>query len=120
SARAVDLLHESRDDEVRLRMISGRHELPPRNDTDDREVHPYVDDGDGDGADQNRPRDDASRVADLVADVAHVVIAEVVVDPDARRRTESEEESQREVERAGWKIEGETRIEVRGAGENHS
>src|SRR6266568_1087373 len=116
---AVDLLHEHRDDEVRCRVLLSGHELAPWYDADNREVDSDVNDCDGDGADQDRPWDDAPRIAHFVTDIADVVVAEVVVDADARRCAEAEEESEREVERAGWKVEGETRIEMSGSGENH-
>ena len=97
----------------------GRHELAPRHDADDREVDAEVDHRDGGGADQDRPRDHAARVAHLVADVADVVVAEVVVDPDARRGAEPEEEAEREVERAGREVERDVRIEVQRARDDH-
>src|SRR5690242_5501001 len=99
----IDLLHEGRDDEVRFRMLICRHELAPRYDADDREVDPDVDDRDGDGADQNRTRDHPTRFPYFVADIADIVIAQVIVDTDSRRRAESEEEAEREVEGAGRK-----------------
>src|SRR6266478_4259322 len=98
-ARAVYLLHEGRNDEVRLRVRFGRYELPPRYDADDREVDAEIDHGNRCGADEDRARDDAARIAHLVADVADVVITQVVVDPDAGGRAQAEEETDREVTR---------------------
>ena len=66
-----------------------------------------VDERDGDDADHDRPRNHAPGIPDLVADVADVVVAQVVVDADARRRAQAEEEAEREVERARRKIESE-------------
>ena len=86
----VDLLHENGDDEARLRMCGRGHELSPRHHADDRQVDAKVDHGNGGGADQDRPRNDASRLAHLVADVADVVVAE---NPDARRGAEAEKEA---------------------------
>ena len=45
----------------------------------------------------------------LVADVADVVVAEVVVDADPRRRAEAEEKAEREAERAGREVERDVR-----------
>ena len=56
---------------------------------------PEVDRADGDDADQDRARDHPARVPHLVADVGHVVVAQVVVDADPRRRAEAEEEARR-------------------------
>src|SRR5207237_6587602 len=98
---------------------SSGDELPPRNDADDRKVDSDIDDGDGDGADHDRSRNDSTRVLHLVADIADVVVAEVVVDPDAGRGAESKEETQREIERAGREIESDARVEVRRAGQDH-
>ena len=39
--------------------------------------------------------------------------------PIARRRAESEEEAEREVERAGRKVERDARVEVQRAGDDH-
>ena len=63
-------------------MGGGRNEVAPGYDADDRQVDPEVDHRDGRGADQDRPRDDFPRLAHLVADVAYVVVAEIIVDPD--------------------------------------
>ena len=65
-----------------------------------------------DDADEDRARDDARRIPDFVADVADVVVAQVVVDADPRRRAEPDEETHREVERAGREIERHAGIEV--------
>lgn len=75
-------------------MVGGRNELAPRNHADDRQVDPDVDQGNRRGADEDRPGDHASRVAHFIPDVAHVVIAEIVVDADARRRAQAEEEAE--------------------------
>ena len=74
-------------------MIGGRNELPPRHHANDRKIDPDVDDGNGDGADHDRPWNDAPRIAHFVADVADVVVAEVVVDPDPGGRAQAEEET---------------------------
>ena len=58
---------------------------------------------------QDRARNHARRILDFVADVADVVVAQVVVDADPRRRAEADQETQREVERAGRKIERDAR-----------
>ena len=53
------------------------------------------------------------RVLHLVADVADVVVAEVIVDRDPRGGAEAKQKPERERERVGWKIERHTRIEVK-------
>src|SRR5687767_15094377 len=100
-------------------MLGGGDEFAPRHYADDRQVDADVDDRDGDSADEDRPWNYAARVAHLVADVADVVIAQIVVDPDARCRAQPEEEAEREIERARGKVEGDARIEVHGAGDDH-
>src|SRR2546430_13913483 len=100
-------------------MIGGRNELPPPRHANDRTIDPDVDDGNGDGADHDRPWNDAPRIAHFVADVADVVVAEVVVDTNASCRAKAEEKSEREVESARRKVECKARIEMRSAGENH-
>ena len=100
-------------------MFPRWHELPPRYDTNDREVDPDVDERDGDCTHQDRSRNDTSRVLHLVADVADVVIAEVVVDADPSRRAQPEKESEREIERARREIKRNARIEVERTSQNH-
>ena len=76
----VDALHEDRDDESRRRLLLGRDELAPGHHPDHREIDREINRGDGDRADQDRAGDDPARIAHLVADVADIVIAEVVAD----------------------------------------
>ena len=118
-ARPVDPLHEDRDDEVRLRVRRIGHELAPWDHADDRQVDGDVDDGDGEHADQDGARDDSAGVPHFVADVTDVVVAQVVVDAHARRRAETEEEPGGEVEGSLWKVEGDGRVEVERAGDDH-
>ena len=89
-----------------------RNELPPRDDADDREIDRDVDQRHHDRADQNRPWDHSARILHFVADVADVVVAEVVVRAHARRRAEAEQEAEREVEGAGREVEGNFGVEV--------
>src|SRR5262249_49367841 len=56
----------------------------------------------------------------FIADVADVVITQVIIDADPRGRAESEQKSGREVERAGRKIESDLRIEMSYTGQDHS
>src|SRR5215510_4791673 len=111
----VNPLHHQRHDELRGLVPLGGREFAPRNNADDRKVDRDVDRRDRDHADNDRARDCPSGIFDLVADVADVVIAQVIVDADPRSRAESEQESGREVERAWWKIESDFRIEMRRA-----
>ena len=62
-----------------------------------------VDQRDRDGADEDRARDDAAGILDLVADVADVVVAEVVVDADARRGAEAERKPSEKLNAPGGK-----------------
>src|SRR5215510_7412624 len=117
--RPVNPLHHQRHDKLRG-LVSLAGEFAPRNNADDRKVDRDVDRRDRDHADDDRARDRPSGIFDLVADVADVVIAQVIVDADLRSRAESEQKSGREVERAGWKIESDFRVEMRRAGQDHS
>ena len=74
-------------------LIPGGHELAPGDDADDREVDQQIDDRDEDDADQDRARDHPRRILDLVADVADVVVAEIIVDADSRRRARGRSET---------------------------
>src|SRR5437667_9892059 len=97
-------------------MRVGRDEVPPRDDPDNREINREVDHGNRYRADENRPWDDPTGMLDFVADIADVVVAEVVVDADPRRGAEAHEETQGETERTWWKVEGDPGVEVRGTG----
>src|SRR2546430_14258325 len=55
---------------------------------------------------------------DFVADIADVVVAEVVVDADPRRGAEAHEETQGETERTWWKVEGDPGVEVPRTGDD--
>src|SRR5215510_4075791 len=112
--RPVNPLHHQRHDKLRG-LVSLAGEFAPRNYADDRKVDRDVDRRDRDHADDDRARDRPSGISDLVADVADVVIAQVIVDADPRSRAESEQKPGREVERAWWKIESDFRIEMRRA-----
>ena len=90
-AGAVDLLHENRHDEIRLRVHISGNEAAPRHNADDREIDADVDHRDRHGAHQNRPRDHPAGILHLVADVADIVVAEVVVNANARRGAKSEQ-----------------------------
>ena len=100
-------------------MRVGRNELPPRHDSDYREIDRQINRRDAHDAEQDRTRDRASRILDFVADVADVVVPEVVVDADAGGSAQPDEKTDREIERARGKIEGDRAIEVRHAGEDH-
>src|SRR5262245_28029640 len=89
--RPVNPLHHHRDDEIRKRPSGyGGHELAPGNYADDRKVDCDVDRRDCDHTDDDRARNRPTRIFDLVADIADVVIAEIIVNPDPRSRAESE------------------------------
>src|SRR5262245_1288631 len=117
--QSVNPLHHQRHDELRGLVPLGGREFAPRNNADDRQVDRDVDRRDRDHADDDRARDCPSGIFDLVADVADVVIAQVIVDADPRSRAESEQKPGREVERAWRKIESDFRIEMRRAGQYH-
>jgi len=68
-----------------------RHELAPRHHAENRQVDPDVDQRDHRDADQD-DRGITARLRHFVADVGDAVVAEVVVDPDARRGAEAEQE----------------------------
>ena len=80
---AIDPFHEDRDHKVRVRMRLRRNEIPPRHHADDGQVYRHVDQRHRDCAEQDRAWNDATGVLDFIADVADVVIAEVIVDADA-------------------------------------
>src|SRR6266513_2304333 len=101
-------------------MRIGRDEVPPRDDADNREIGREVDHRDRYRADENRPWDDPTGILDFVADIADVVVAEVVVDAEPRRGAEAHEETQGETERARWEVEGDPSVEVPGTGHDRS
>src|SRR5215470_11136863 len=108
--RPVNSLHHHRDDEIRERLpLIGWRKFAPWNCADDRKVDCYIDNRDRDHADNDRAGDCPSGIFDLVADVADVVIAQVIVYADPRSRAESEQKPGREVERAWRKIESDFR-----------
>ena len=111
--RPVEPLHERRDDELGFGMRVGGNELAPGHHADDREVDGEIEDRDRDDADQDRTRNHASGILDFVADVADVVVAEIVIDADSRRGAEAKQKADREVERAGRKVERARRVEVK-------
>ena len=117
--RPVDLLHEDGHDEIGVRLRLGGDELPPWHDADDREIDRQVDHRHRRRADQDGSRDDAARILHLVADVADVVVAEVVVNADPRRGAETDEKADRERERARREIERHVAVEVAHAGHHH-
>src|SRR5260221_14453305 len=98
-------------------MRSGWNEFAPRHYSDDRQVRADVDHGDCGGADHYRSRNDTTWLAHLAAHVTHVVVAEVVVDPDAGRRAQSEEKTEREIESARRKVERNARVQMHCAGD---
>src|ERR1051326_1905008 len=100
-------------------MLFGRHELAPRYDANDGEVYSDVDHCDGDDADDHRARNRSSRLLHFVADVTDVVITQVVEDADPRRGTQTEEEAEREIERARRKVKSDSGVEMKDAGEDH-
>ena len=51
-------------------------------------------------------------IAHFVADVTDVVVAQVIVDPDPRRRAQAQQEPEREVEGARREVERQRRIEM--------
>src|SRR6266540_1393346 len=112
--RPVNPLHHQRHDKLRG-LVSLGGEFAPRNNADDRKVDRDVAHRDRDHAYDDRARDCPSGIFDFVADVADVVIAQVIVDADPRSRAESEQKPGREGERAWWKIESDFRIEMRRA-----
>src|SRR5439155_15901579 len=61
-----------------------------------------------------RPRDHPAGVLDFVADIADVVIAEVVVHADPRRGAQAQKKTEREIEGARRKVEGDAWVEVPG------
>ena len=69
---------------VRLSFACRR--LAPRHDAGDGEMDQGEQHDDGQRADEDRPRDGPGRVADLAAEVADVVVAEVRVDREAHAR----------------------------------
>src|SRR5919201_1963051 len=81
-ARAIDRLHEDRDDEARLRTAGGRHEFPPGHYPDDGQIYADVDEGHRGGADEDGPWNNSARVAHLVTDVADVIVTQIVVNAD--------------------------------------
>ena len=81
----------------------GRNELPPRHDADYREIDRQIDRRDAHDAEQDRARDHTRRILDFVADVADVVVPQVVVDADAGGGAQPDEKADREIERARGK-----------------
>src|SRR6266850_6006892 len=118
-ARSEDALHEDRDHEIRLWVRSRRHELAPRHDPDDREIDRHVNQRHRHRAQQDRAWNHAARILYFVADVADIVVAQVIVDADARRRAKPQEKADGEVERPRREIEREPGVEVQSAGHNH-
>src|SRR5690349_18857212 len=85
----VNSLDKNRNNEVRLRMLFGRDKLTPRHHAYHREVYGDVNQRHGDHADDDRARNGASGFLNLVADVADVVIAEIVEDTDPCSRAQT-------------------------------
>src|SRR5579862_8406917 len=99
-------------------MIVRRDEFAPRHHTDNGEINRAVDERDAQNAPDDRARDDSAGVSHFVTDVADVVITEVIIDADARSRTQTQEEARRKFKGVRWKGEGALGLEVAGAGEN--
>src|SRR5438128_1196880 len=55
-------------------------------------------------------------ILDFVADIADIVVAEVVVDADPRRGAEAQKKTEREIESARRKVEGDPGVEVQRTG----
>src|SRR5689334_1225693 len=87
--RTVNSLDKNRNNEVRLWMLVGWDKLTPRHHAYHREVYGDVDQRHGDHADDDRARNGASGFLNLVADVADVVIAEIIEDTDPCRRAQT-------------------------------
>src|SRR5271167_4729750 len=105
-APAVEVFHEIRNDEVRTNSFPPRYH--PHQSEVQREI-PYAADCE---RIQNRARHYVGRILHFVADVAHIVISEIVVHGDQSSTAETEHEATIKVHRPGRKIERHVSIEV--------
>ena len=109
----VQPLHELRDHVLRV------EHLPPGDHAEEREVEQEVPHRAPEDREEDRARDHARRVPDLVADVADVVVAQVVVDRDEGRAAQAEHEAAVEVEGPGGEVERARGVKAREAGGHH-
>src|SRR4030095_72520 len=100
-------------------MVGSGDKLSPGNDTDDRQIDQDVDDRDKNNADQDGARYDPSRILHLIADVADVIVAQIVVNADARGRAKADKKSERKVKRPGWKVERNPGVELSQPGNDY-
>ena len=103
---AVEALHELRHHE-----LGGEH-LPPRNHPEQREVEQEIAHRAAEDREEDRARDHLGGLPDLVADVADVVVAEVVVDRDEGGAAQAEDEPAVEGKGAGGEVERPRGIEM--------
>src|SRR5262249_59243137 len=64
-------------------------------------------------------RNSSPRLSNFVADITDVVIAEIIKADDSRRRPQSQETPEREIERVGRKIKGDTSLKIKESTQDH-
>ena len=100
-------------------MTGRRNKVAPRNDPDQRQVDRDVNRHHGNQADQNRARDHPAGILHFISDVTNIIIAEIIIDTHPGGLAKSEEESQGKPEGVRREIEGQFRIEMHRAGDDH-
>src|ERR1700730_6108961 len=95
------------------------HKLSPGNNSDDRKIDSQVDDGHCNHAYDDRARNGPARIFHFVADVTDVVIAQIVVNTDARGGAKAKEKAKRETESARREVECSRRAEMHYSGYYH-
>ena len=108
----MDAAHEFGGEAV---VVGVRGDFRPADGAEHGQVQADEQDANDQRAPDDRPRDRAARIADLVADVADVVIAEVGIDREDHRRPELPREVGRPRRRRSGKVEGDRRVEPRPA-----
>src|SRR6266487_3113754 len=97
-AATVHPLDEHGDDRRRRvwQWLSGwRDKLAPGHHSDDGKIHREVDDRDAEQTDHDGTWNDFARLADFVTDETHVVVAQVVIDAEARGGAQAQKIAER-------------------------
>ena len=89
-------------------MLVGRNKFPPGNDANYRKIDRNVDEGNRDHTCDDRAGDGATGITHLLADVADVVVTEVVKDRNASGGPEAKQKADGEIKCARRKIKGQS------------
>src|SRR5882762_7994682 len=116
---SIDLFHHQRDHESRFGVRLIRHKLSPGHNSDNRQIDGKVNNRYRDYANDDRTWNRPARVPDLVTDITDVVIAQVVINADARGSTQAEKKTERERKGPRWKIKSAGRAEMKCSGDHN-